>query len=104
MKNGDFVNGAHSNNFDEETDDLGGLTLYMYYISGGTEQVLALHLPQFKRGFCFADGDSVDVLADRSRSKYPHWSFPLQIMHLKVFISMFSSPHDEMMSCLQKHA
>jgi hypothetical protein len=56
MKNGDFVNGAHSNDFDEETDDLGGLTMYRVFIA-----FLALlnkssrYTTTIQRGFCYAD-------------------------------------------------
>lgn len=71
MNNGDFVNGAHSNNFDEETDDLEGLTLFRACIA-----YLALlnkssrYTAAIQRGFRFADGDSIQFLADRSQSKY----------------------------------
>ena len=71
MKNGDFVNGAHSNDFGEETDDLGGLTFYRACTAFlAPLNKSSRHTAAIQRGFCFADGDSVQFPADRSQSKY----------------------------------
>jgi hypothetical protein len=71
MKNGDFVNGAHSNDFDEETDDLRGMTFYRAFIAFlAPRNKSSRDTAAIQRGFFFADRDSVQCLADRSQSKY----------------------------------